>query len=100
MKDPVDRDTALRVLRHHRDDLRRRKMIEVLGIFGSLARGDARPDSDADVLADFLQGTTLFRVAETQIELEALLGRRVDLVDRRGLRSFARAGVERDFIAA
>ena len=100
MKGPVDRDTALRVLRQHRDDFRRRKMIEVLGIFGSLARGDARPDSDADVLADFLRGTTLFRVAETQIELEALLGRPVDLVDRRGLRSFARASVERDFIAA
>ena len=100
MTTPADRDTTLHVLRQHRDDLRRRKMVEVLGIFGSLARGEARPDSDADVLADFLQGTTLFRVAETQIELETLLGRPVDLVDRRGLRSFARASVERDFIAA
>ena len=100
MTAPADRDTALELLRRHREDLRRRKKIELLGLFGSLARGDARPDSDADVLADFLQGTTLFRVAETQIELEALLGRPVDLVDRRGLRSFARASVERDFIAA
>ena len=100
MSGPADRDTALRLLREHREDLRARKKVEVLGIFGSLARGDARPDSDVDVLADFLMGTTLFRVAETQIELETLLGRPVDLIDRRGLRSFVRPSVERDFIAA
>ena len=75
-------------------------MIEVLGIFGSLARNEARPDSDVDVLADFLSGTTLFRAVETQIELETLLGRPVDLIDRKGIRSFARASIERDFIAA
>ena len=100
MTAPADLRTTLRVLRDHRDDLRNRKRVDVLGVFGSLARGEARPDSDIDVLADFLAGTTLFRVAEAQIELEALLGRPVDLIDRQGLRSFVRPSVERDFVAA
>lgn len=100
MTAPADLQKTLTILRERRTDIRARKKIEVLGVFGSLARGEARPDSDVDVLADFLEGTTLFRVAEAQIELEALLGRPVDLIDRAGLKGFARPSIERDFVAA
>jgi predicted nucleotidyltransferase/plasmid stability protein len=58
-----------------------------LAVFGSHARGDARPDSDVDVVVDFAPGATpgfgIMRVAEA---LRPVLGgRRVDLVTRRGL---------------
>jgi hypothetical protein len=58
-----------------------------LAVFGSHARGDARPDSDVDVVVDFAPGSTpglgIVRVAEA---LRPVLGgRRVDLVTRRGL---------------
>jgi hypothetical protein len=58
-----------------------------LAVFGSHARGDARPDSDVDVVVDFAPGTTpgfgIMRVADA---LRPVLGgRRVDLVTRRGL---------------
>jgi predicted nucleotidyltransferase len=50
------------------------------------------------VLAEFLRGTTLFRLAEAQAELEAEFGRPVELVDRQTLRAFARPSVDRDFV--
>lgn len=58
-----------------------------LAVFGSHARGNARPDSDVDVVVDFAPGTTpgfgIMRVADA---LRPVLGgRRVDLVTRRGL---------------
>ena len=58
-----------------------------LAVFGSHARGDARPDSDVDVVVDFAPGMTpgfgIVRVADA---LRPVLGgRRVDLVTRRGL---------------
>lgn len=49
-------------------------------LFGSVARGDERPNSDIDLLVDVPTGTGLIRLARCQAELEALLGAPVDLV--------------------
>lgn len=58
-----------------------------LAVFGSHARGDARPDSDVDVVVDFAPGMTPgFGIARVADALRPVLGgRRVDLVTRRGL---------------
>ncbi len=65
----------------------RRHHIIWLALFGSQARGTARPDSDVDVIADFEPGKTpgfgIVRVAEALGNVFG--GRRVDLVTRRGL---------------
>ncbi len=68
-------------------DVCRRQHIEWLAVFGSSVRGDARADSDVDVVVDFAPGKTpgfgLVRVAEA---LSPLFGdRRVDLLTRHGL---------------
>lgn len=75
----VDRDALARVCRRHH--------VAWLAVFGSHARGTARPDSDVDVVADFEPGMTpglgIVAVAEA---LRPVFGdRRVDLVTRRGL---------------
>jgi predicted nucleotidyltransferase len=49
-------------------------------VFGSIARGDDRPDSDIDLLVDVPPGVGLFRLGRCQAELECLLGARVDLI--------------------
>jgi hypothetical protein len=58
-----------------------------LAVFGSHVRGDARPDSDVDVVVDFATGMTpgfgIVRVADALRPVFG--GRRVDLVTRRGL---------------
>jgi predicted nucleotidyltransferase len=55
-----------------------------LSVFGSALREDFRPDSDVDILVSFEEGAhhSLFDLVTMQDELEALLGRKVDLVER------------------
>ena len=49
-------------------------------IFGSVLHGTDTEHSDLDLLVDALPGATLFHLGELQIELEELLGVRVDLL--------------------
>lgn len=55
-------------------------------IFGSVARGEARPDSDIDFLINLEPGRSLLDRAALILELEALLGCKVDVANERGLR--------------
>lgn len=60
----------------------RRHGVRRLSLFGSRLKGSARPDSDVDLLVEFLPGsrTTLLDMAQIEIELSQLLGgRKVDL---------------------
>jgi predicted nucleotidyltransferase len=54
-------------------------------VFGSVARGDARPDSDLDLLVAMEDGRTLLDLIGLGQDLEDLLGRKVDVVTERGL---------------
>ena len=67
-------------------------------VFGSVARGEAGPDSDVDILVDLELGRSLLDHAQLQIDLEALLGRKVDVVSARGLRPHLRGRVLREAI--
>ena len=51
-----------------------------LRVFGSVARGQDRPDSDVDLLADLPPGMGLLGLGRVQAELEDILGTRVDLI--------------------
>lgn len=55
-------------------------------IFGSVARGDAGPDSDLDVLVDMEPGRSLFDMGGLLTDLQELLGCPVDIVTEKGLR--------------
>lgn len=50
-------------------------------VFGSVARGDARPDSDIDFLVDFEPGRDVGDVSELLLDLEEMLGREVNLAE-------------------
>jgi predicted nucleotidyltransferase len=50
------------------------------GIFGSTARGEARPDSDLDLLVEFEEGRSLLDLVDLRLVLEDLLGREADVV--------------------
>ncbi|MBI2965775.1 MAG: DUF86 domain-containing protein [Chloroflexi bacterium] len=68
-------------------DLRRRFGIKRLGLFGSYVRGDQNARSDLDVLVEFT-GPPDLSYFEIQEELEGLLGLKVDVVPRDGLKPY------------
>jgi predicted nucleotidyltransferase len=67
-------------------------------VFGSMARGDARPDSDVDFLIEVGAETSSWFPAGLILDLESLLGRRVEVVTERGLNHLIRDDVLREAV--
>jgi uncharacterized protein len=91
---------ALRARREEILSIAARRGAASVRVFGSAARGDAGPDSDVDLLVDFAPGTSLMDHGELILDLEELLGCRVDVVSARAdLRDRMRRRVEADAVA-
>lgn len=73
-------------LRAHLPELRHRYGITYLGIFGSYVRGEQKKTSDVDILVEFDRPGTLLGFIHLQNDLADLLGVRVDLVEKNGLK--------------
>jgi len=85
----VERDRVLRILREHEAEIRARGVTR-LRMFGSMARGEAAPESDVDLMVEFLPDSraSLFDIATLKEELSAALGgRRVDIATPEILRN-------------
>ena len=69
------------------EDFCRRWNIKELALFGSVLRDDFRPDSDVDFLVTFEEDThwSLFDMFDIQDDLKEIMGREVDLVERRAV---------------
>lgn len=78
----------------------RRYYVKELRVFGSAARKDMRPDSDIDLLVEFEEGRRvgLLHYSRLMVDLSALLGRPVDLVQSEALRPRIRSAVEREAV--
>lgn len=90
-----------RRVRRHRQDLIAAAAahgIQNLRVFGSVARGEDRPNSDVDLLADLPPGLSLFGLGRAEADLEAILGTRVELIPAADLKSGVRERVERDLV--
>ncbi len=76
-------------------ELCKRYHVTELSLFGSVLRDDFRPDSDVDILVTFEENAPigLFEFVDLQDALAKSLGRRVDLVSKRGLKSIIRDDV-------
>jgi predicted nucleotidyltransferase len=82
----MKRQDVLRILQEERKELVDRYNISTLAVFGSVARDDARQDSDVDILVEFNRPVGLFQFIELQQRLESLLGSKVDLGTPRSLK--------------
>jgi predicted nucleotidyltransferase len=76
-------------------DLCRRYGVRELSVFGSAVRGELTHGSDIDVMVEFEPGARvgLVKFESLSDDLEALMGRKVDLVTKRGLKSWIRPHV-------
>ncbi|MFN0118882.1 MAG: nucleotidyltransferase family protein [Blastocatellia bacterium] len=91
-----------RALREKREEILRLSARHGAGnvrVFGSVARDQARPDSDLDLLVELEPGRNLFDLTALRIELEELLGRRVDVVTEQSLYWLLRRRILREAVA-
>lgn len=89
-----------RVRRHRAQVLRLAAAhgVSNLQVFGSVARGEDRADSDVDLIVDVAPGVGLFGLARLQRALEDLLQARVDLIPNDGLKPSVRAGIDSQLV--
>ena len=92
-----NRNTVLRVLRENKSALEREFPLGNIALFGSVARDEASEQSDVDILVevDPSIGISFVTLAE---RLESLIGHKVDLVSRRGIKRLLWERIERELI--
>ncbi len=78
--------------------LAERYHVESVALFGSYIRGEQRPDSDLDILVTFHQPPSLLQFLELEHYLSDLLGVKVDLVMKSGLKPRIGARILREAI--
>lgn len=94
----MTREEAIRILRKALPGLKERFGVLDLALFGSVARNEAGPGSDVDLLVTFGPNADLLDLVNLGFELEEMLGVKVDLATPEGLKSRARPSIVRDLV--
>jgi predicted nucleotidyltransferase len=92
------RAEALRILSQHRGHLEQHHDVRFIALFGSVARDQASPESDIDLLVEFARPPGFDGYMRLKEHLESLLGQRVDLVMTGALKPSVRPEIEREAI--
>lgn len=93
----MQRDQILATLKQHQTGLKKLG-VKSLALFGSVARDEATPVSDVDILVEFELPVTFDRYMDVKFYLEDLLGKKVDLVTKKSLKPQILASVEQEAI--
>jgi predicted nucleotidyltransferase len=72
--------------------------VKSLSLFGSVARGEERPDSDVDILVEFKGRATFDRYMDTKFYLEELLECQVDLVTPKAIKLHMKPTIMQDLV--
>jgi uncharacterized protein len=96
----IDRNYVLAKLREQREHIEQEYGLRMIGIVGSVARGEATTKSDVDVWVDIVRTPTLFEISRAERDLQGAAGLdlRVEFVFREDLRPAMRTRMERDLI--
>jgi uncharacterized protein len=79
-------EEAKAVLKEHKTEVVQKYRVTEMGIFGSFVRGEQKKGSDIDILVDFSEIPDLLKFIELERYLKKLLKKKVDLVDKQGIR--------------
>jgi len=93
------RDDALAILRSHREELQRLGVVS-LTLFGSVARDEARSDSNLDLLAELRRPAGYFEVVQLADYLEQILGVPIDLLTPGAVSPTLKTRIEREAVRA
>jgi hypothetical protein len=92
-------DYFIRILRQHLQEIREKYSVSYLGVFGSYIREEQTSESDLDVLVEFDEAPGLLKYIELEYYLSDLLGVKVDLVTRIGLKPNVRKRVLNEVVS-
>jgi uncharacterized protein len=67
--------------------------VKTLRIFGSMARGESRIDSDVDLLVTFSKPVSLLQLVGLERELSAIIGRKIDLLTTKSVSRYLRNSI-------
>jgi predicted nucleotidyltransferase len=97
----MDRNGVIRILREHERELHRQGVAHA-ALFGSLARGEAGPESDIDILIDLNPDARLsvFDYVGVKEYIAGLFDAPVDVVNREGLKPYLRQAALTDVLHA
>jgi len=94
MKEPMNRDQAMDILRRHRGELEHAG-VRHLYLFGSVARNEAHAQSDVDLFFDYDKGQFgLFALLEVKELASTILGRKADIMTRDSVHPVFRPRIE------
>lgn len=91
-----DLDTVQILLANGMPQLRSAFPLRRLGVFGSVARGEATPESDVDILVELSRPISLYKIIELEDQLKLLLERDVDVVTVNALKPFMKDVILRE----
>ena len=74
------------IIKKHKKEIKEKYGVKEIGIFGSFVRGEAKEDSDVDILVEFEKPIGFFKFLELEEYLSNLIGRKVDLVSKKALK--------------
>ncbi len=95
----MEKDFVMNALSLHLEEIQKKFDVMTLSLFGSVARGDAKLDSDIDLLVTYANSPGLFGFLDLKEYLEQILGCRVDLVTEKALKKQIRDKILKEAIS-
>ena len=80
-------DEIREILTKHKEEVQHKYKVIELGIFGSFVRGEQKKRSDIDILVEYSELPDLLKLIELENRLQKLLKRKVDLIEKSGIRT-------------
>ena len=74
------------ILKRHKEEVIREYKVKKIGIFGSIVRGEQKKRSDIDILVEYYELPDLLKLIELERRLQRILRKKVDLVEKHGIR--------------
>lgn len=86
------------VLKKHKPEVQEKYGVKEIGIFGSFVRGEQKRRSDIDILVEYSELPDLLKLIELENKLQKLLQKKVDLVEKSGVRTELRDRIFKEVV--
>ena len=94
----MKKNGILKILASLKENVRQQYKAEIRGVFGSYVRGEAKKNSDIDILVNFKEEADLFDLVNLSLFLEKKLKHKVDIIPQASLREEIKEGILKEAV--